>query len=159
MKLALNGALTIGTLDGANIEIREHVGADNIFIFGLTADEVERRRGGSLDAHASIAASPTLAGVIEAIESRTLWRAEGDRFAPLANSLRHRDYYMVATDFDDYFATQRRLEQRWMSSSDWTRACIMNIANMGWFSSDRTVGEYGQEIWGLTGTTGAGAVT
>ena len=88
MKLALNGALTIGTLDGVNIEIREHVGADNIFIFGLTADEIERRRRGSLDAHAGIAASPTLAGVIEAINSGTFWRTEGDRFAPLTNSLR-----------------------------------------------------------------------
>jgi glycogen phosphorylase len=96
--------------------------------------------------------------VIEAIESGTFWRTEGDRFAPLTNSLRHHDYYMVAADFDDYFAKQRLLEQRWMSSSDWTRACIMNIAHMGWFSSDRTVGEYGQEIWGLSGTAGAGAV-
>jgi starch phosphorylase len=62
---------------------------------------------------------------------------------------------MVAADFDDYFETQRRLEQRWVSRSDWTRACIMNIAHMGWFSADRTIGEYGQEIWGLSGMAGA----
>ena len=158
MKLALNGALTIGTLDGANIEIHERVGPDNIFIFGLTADEVERRRRGSLNTHAVIAASPTLAGVIEAIESNIFWPTEGNQFAPLTNGLRHHDYYMVATDFDDYFSTHRRLEQRWMSSSDWTRACIMNIAQMGWFSSDRAISEYGQEIWGLSGTAGSGGI-
>jgi starch phosphorylase len=155
MKLALNGALTIGTLDGANIEIRARVGADNIFMFGLTADEVERRRRAGLDAQATIAASPRLAGAIAAIEAGQLWHDDGARFAPLTNGLRHHDYYMVAADFDDYFATQRRLEQRWRSPSDWTRACIMNIAHMGWFSADRTIGEYGQEIWGLSGMAGA----
>jgi starch phosphorylase len=158
MKLALNGALTIGTLDGANIEIRERVGPDNIFIFGLTADEVERRRRGSLDAHSVIAASPTLAGVIEAIESSVLWATEDNQFAPLTNGLRHQDYYMVAADFDDYFSTHRRLEQRWMSSSDWTRACIMNIAHMGWFSSDRAISEYSRDIWGVSGTVGPGGI-
>ena len=76
----------------------------------------------------------------------------------MTNGLRHHDYYMVATDFDDYFSTHRRLEQRWMSSSDWTRACIMNIAQMGWFSSDRAISEYGQEIWGLSGTAGSGGI-
>jgi starch phosphorylase len=74
------------------------------------------------------------------------------------NALHEDSDLSIAADFDDYFATQRRLEQRWMSSSDWTRTCIMNIAHMGWFSSDRAVGEYGQEIWGLSGTAGAGAV-
>jgi starch phosphorylase len=157
MKLALNGALTIGTLDGANIEIHERVGADNIFIFGLTADEVECRRRGGLDGQAAIAASAALANVIEAIDSGTFCRTEGGRFASLTNDLRHHDYYMVAADFDAYCAAQRRLEQRWMSPSDWLRACIMNIAHMGWFSSDRTIGEYGHEIWGLAGTARAGA--
>jgi starch phosphorylase len=157
MKLALNGALTIGTLDGANIEIHERVGADNIFIFGLTADEVERRRRGGLDGRAAIAASAPLANVIQAIDSGAFCRTEGGRFASLTNDLRHHDYYMVAADFDAYCAAQRRLEQRWMSPSDWMRACIMNIAHMGWFSSDRTIGEYSHEIWGLAGTVGAGA--
>jgi glycogen phosphorylase len=158
MKLALNGALTVGTLDGANIEIRERVGPDNIFIFGLTADEVESRRRGGLDAQTAIAASPLLARVIEAIEFGVFGATDSSRFADLTYGLRHNDYYMVAADFDDYFSTQRRLEQRWMSSSDWTRACIMNIANMEWFSSDRAVGEYGQEIWGLSSGLSTAAI-
>ena len=158
MKLALNGALTIGTLDGANIEIHERVGADNIFIFGLTADEVDHRRRGGLNARAAIAASTVLANVIEAIDSGSFCRTEGGRFASLTNDLRHHDYYMVAADFDAYSAAQRRLEQRWMSPSDWMHACIMNIAHMGWFSSDRTIGEYGHEIWGLADTAPAGGI-
>ncbi len=152
MKLGLNGALTIGTLDGANIEIRERVGADNIFIFGLEAHEVaERRRHG----HGAMAlsASPMLAGVVDAIEAGIYWPGESGWFAPLINGLRHDDHYMVAADFDDYFATQRRIEKLWLSPSDWTRTCIMNIAHMAWFSSDRAIGEYAQDIWRVPFTT------
>ena len=74
----------------------------------------------------------------------------------MTNDLRHHDYYMVAADFDAYSAAQRRIEERWVSSADWMRACIMNIAHMGWFSSDRTIGEYGHDVWGLVDTAGAG---
>ncbi len=147
MKLALNGALTIGTLDGANVEIREHVGADNIFIFGLKAHEVEERRRQGLDAAAALAASPILARAIDAIDAGIFWPGEGGRFTPLMNGLRHHDYYMVTADFDDYAATQRRIDKLWMSSSDWTRMCMMNIGRMAWFSSDRAIGEYAEEIW------------
>jgi len=147
MKLALNGALTIGTLDGANIEIRDHVGAENIFIFGLQADEVEERRRAGLHANSAIASSPKLAQAIEAIEAGVFSPDDVDRFAPLMNALRESDYYMVTTDFDSYSATQRSVERLWLSAADWTRATMLNIARMAWFSSDRTVGEYAQEIW------------
>jgi starch phosphorylase len=147
MKLALNGALTIGTLDGANVEIREHVGEENIFIFGLKAAEVEERRRWGLDATATIAASPALADVIAAIEAGAYSPDEPHRFAALTRALRYSDYYMVTADFDDYFETQRRVEKLWLSRSEWTQASIFNIARMGWFSSDRAIGEYAQEIW------------
>jgi starch phosphorylase len=147
MKLALNGAITIGTLDGANIEIRDHVGAENIFIFGLRAEEVEERRRASLQPSSVIASSPKLAEAIEAIETGVFSSDDADRFAALMNALRHSDYYMVTVDFDAYYATQRSVEKLWLSTSDWTRASMLNIARMAWFSSDRTVGEYAQGIW------------
>src|SRR5262244_145903 len=147
MKLALNGALTIGTLDGANIEIREHVGEDNIFIFGLKAHEVEERRRNGLDASATIAASPALARVIHDIDAGTFWPREEGLFTPLMEALRHNDYYLVTADFDAYWATQRSVERLWLSTFDWTRASMLNIARMAWFSSDRTIGEYAQDIW------------
>ena len=147
MKLALNGALTIGTLDGANIEIRDHVGAQNIFIFGLRADEVEERRRAGLQASSAIASSPELAQAIEAIETGVFSPDDADRFAALMSALRHSDYYMVTVDFDAYWSTQRNVERLWLSASDWTRASMFNIARMAWFSSDRTVGEYAHDIW------------
>jgi glycogen phosphorylase len=158
MKLSLNGALTIGTLDGANIEISEHVGADNIFIFGLRTEEVDARRSVGLDASAALAGSPMLAGVVDAIEAGIFWPGEAGRFGPLMHALRHHDYYMVTADFDDYVAAQRRIDKLWMSSYDWTRMSIRNIARMAWFSSDRAIGEYAQEIWDAPFTTPAAAV-
>jgi glycogen phosphorylase len=150
MKLALNGALTIGTLDGANMEIRDHIGAENIFIFGLRAEEVEERRRAGLQASSVIAATPKLAQAIEAIEAGVFSSDDVDRYAALMNALRHSDYYMVAADFDAYFATQRSVERLWRSTFDWTRTSMLNIARMAWFSSDRTVGEYAQDIWKVT---------
>jgi starch phosphorylase len=147
MKLALNGALTIGTLDGANIEIRDHVGPENIFVFGLRADEVAERRRTGLQASSVIASSPELAQAIEAIETGFFSPDDVDRFAALVNALRHSDYYMVTADFDAYCATQRSVERLWLSTSDWTRASILNIARMAWFSADRAVGEYADDIW------------
>src|SRR6266446_5884062 len=147
MKLALNGALTIGTLDGANIEIRDHVGAENIFIFGLRAEEVEERRRAAVQPSSAIAASPKLAEAIEAIETGVFSPDDAGRFAALMNALRHSDYYMVTVDFDAYCATQRSVERLWLSTFDWRRASMLNIARMAWFSSDRTIGEYAQDIW------------
>jgi starch phosphorylase len=149
MKFALNGALTIGTLDGANIEIREHVGADNIFIFGLLAHEVEEHRRRGLDASAAIAASPRLARVIHAIASGAFSPDEPERFVPITHALRHADYYMLCADFDSYFEAQRKADQLWLSASEWNRKSALNIANMAWFSSDRTISEYASEIWNV----------
>jgi len=123
------------------------VGEENIFIFGLKAHEVEERRSAGLDAGAAIAASPVLAGAIDAIESGVFSSGDGGRFAPLTHALRHADYYMVSADFEDYFKTQRAVDRLWQSPADWMRMSILNVANMAWFSSDRTIREYAQEIW------------
>jgi starch phosphorylase len=149
MKLALNGALTIGTLDGANVEIRDKVGAENIVIFGLTAEEVEERRRCGIDAGATIAASPALGDVIAAIETGIFSPGEPHRYARLMQALRHHDYYMVAADFDAYAAAQRRVDALWLTPSDWTRTSIVNTARMAWFSADRTIGEYAEDIWNV----------
>jgi glycogen phosphorylase len=147
MKLALNGALTIGTLDGANIEIRDHVGPDNIFIFGLQAEEVEQRRRSGLDAGSIIEGSAHLSAAINLIEAGAFSEGDGSRFLPLINALRYSDYYMVTADFDSYFDTQRQIDRLWLSPSDWTRKSMLNIAKMAWFSSDRAIAEYAADIW------------
>ena len=147
MKLALNGALTIGTLDGANIEIRERVGAENIFIFGLRAQEVDERRRRGMNASLLVEASPLLAELVGAIEAGAFSPGDPGRFRDLMNSLRHSDYYMIVADFEAYYEAQRRVDRLWLSSYDWTRASILNTANMAWFSSDRTIGEYAADIW------------
>jgi len=150
MKLALNGALTIGTLDGANIEIRDHVGDANIFIFGLTAAEVEARKAaGSPTAVENIASSRMLAEVLDAIESGVFSPDDRSRFKPVIEGLRSQDRYMLTDDFDSYWAAQRRVDALWSTPAKWTRAAILNIANMAWFSSDRTIAEYAREIWNV----------
>jgi len=147
MKLALNGALTIGTLDGANIEIREHVGADNIFIFGLHAGEAAARRRNGWNPTDVIARSPRLAGALEAIEAGAVSPGDPQRFARLTQALRAADDYLVTADFEDYFNTQRHVDELYRRRADWAKACIMNIAGMGWFSSDRAIRAYAETIW------------
>jgi starch phosphorylase len=147
MKLALNGALTIGTLDGANIEIRDHVGEANFFIFGLRAEEVEERRREGLDASAAIAASPALAAALEALETGFFSAGDPHRFAELANVLRYCDPYMVAADFEAYREAQARIDELWQSPARWRRTALLNIAGMSWFSADRAVAEYARHIW------------
>jgi starch phosphorylase len=149
MKLALNGALTIGTLDGANVEIKEHVGDENIFIFGLTAEEVEARRARGIDAREIIAQSPRLAEVLEAVGSGVFSPGEPDRFRGLVDALTYHDHFLVSADFDAYYETQRRVAQLWSDPAAWTKAAILNTARMAWFSSDRTIAEYAEEIWGV----------
>ena len=147
MKLALNGALTVGTLDGANIEIRDRVGDENIFIFGMLASEVEQRLKRGLDATATIAASPVLSRVIEAIAAGVFSPDDPARFTPIVDALRFHDRYLVAADFDSYLAAQRAVDARWRAPSDWARASILNTAHMAWFSSDRTIRDYAADIW------------
>jgi starch phosphorylase len=149
MKFALNGALTIGTLDGANIEILERVGEDNMFVFGLTADKVETRRRRGIDATDLIAASPLLAEVLSSVQAGVFSPDEPDRYRGLVNALRHHDHFLVCADFDDYFATQRRVADLWRRPADWWQASILNTANVGWFSSDRSIREYADQIWNV----------
>jgi starch phosphorylase len=149
MKLALNGALTIGTLDGANIEIRDHVGPDNIEIFGMEAMDVVVRRKQGLDAIDVIARSPHLSRAITAIESGVFSPDDAGRFASVGHALRHIDHYMVSADFDSYYQAQRNIDARWQVVPAWTRASILNVTRMPWFSSDRTIREYAEDIWGV----------
>jgi len=145
MKLALNGSITIGTLDGANVEIRDHVGHDNIFIFGLDTDEVLARRRQGLDAMSTIEASPLLKRAIAAIDSGIFSGGEA-RFASITHALRHDDYYLVCSDFESYFSMQRHLDVLW-ATPEWTRKAILNVARMAWFSADRTIRDYAHDIW------------
>ena len=130
MKLALNGALTIGTLDGANIEIRDHVGADNIAIFGMEALDVVVRRKQGLDAVDVIRRSPQLSRAIAAIGCGEFSPDDPDRFESIAHALRHLDHYMVSADFDSYYDAQRGIDARWQVVPAWTRASILNVARM-----------------------------
>jgi starch phosphorylase len=149
MKLGLNGALTIGTLDGANVEMLEHVGAEHIFIFGMTTEEVEQRRRDGTQGSAAVEASPRLAEVLEAVRSGVFSPDDRNRYRDLVDALCGSDYFMVAADFDAYFEAQRDVAGRWAEGAAWQRSAILNTANMGWFSSDRTIREYAEEIWQL----------
>jgi starch phosphorylase len=147
MKFALNGALTIGTLDGANVEIRDHVGADNIFIFGLTAAEVEAKRREGIDGRGNIAASVRLKDVMDAVSSGVFSPGEPDRFKGLTDALTYHDYFMVTADFDSYYTAQRSVYKLWRSKHSWWKSSILNTANCAYFSSDRAIAEYADDIW------------
>ncbi|MGE0358786.1 MAG: glycogen/starch/alpha-glucan phosphorylase [Burkholderiales bacterium] len=147
MKLALNGALTIGTLDGANIEIRERVGAENIFIFGLTAAQVAERQRRGIDATADIGSSRTLAETLGRLAAGNFSPDDRGRYNGLVDGLRHRDHFMVCADFEAYAAAQRSVDGLWRDPDAWWRRAILNTAGMGWFSSDRTILEYARDIW------------
>jgi starch phosphorylase len=149
MKLALNGALTIGTLDGANIEIRDQVGADNIAIFGMEAGDVMIRRKQGLDATDVIRRSAQLARAINSVGAGEFSAGEPSRFESIAHALRYLDHYMVSADFESYYAAQRGIDARWQVVPAWTRASILNVARMAWFSSDRTIREYAEDIWNV----------
>ena len=149
MKFALNGALTIGTLDGANVEILEEVGKDNIFIFGLKADEVVRKRQKGYDPRKYYDENQALKEVITLIDSGYFSPDEPSLFKPIVRSLLDQgDYYLVLADFEPYVRTQQRVAQTYLNQDQWTRMSILNTANMGKFSSDRAVMEYAKNIWG-----------
>jgi starch phosphorylase len=149
MKFALNGALTIGTLDGANVEILDRVGADNIVIFGLTASEVEARRAKGIEARAIIEKHPVLREVIDSIAMGVFSPNDRSRYASLVDALTYHDYFMVSTDFDAYHTAQRSVDARWRHQKSWWRSCILNIAGVAWFSSDRAIREYADQIWNV----------
>jgi starch phosphorylase len=147
MKMALNGALTVGTLDGANVEMRDLVGDDNIFIFGLTAAEVESARARSIDSTECIAASPILREALDEIASGVFSTDDAGRYRGLVDTLTHHDYFMICADFDAYWKTQVKIDEAWRDRNRWMRSSVINTANVGWFSSDRTIAEYAKEIW------------
>jgi starch phosphorylase len=149
MKLALNGALTIGTLDGANIEILDHVGADHMLIFGLTAEEVAARRRDGYNPRAVIESSHELSQVLSAIASGVFSPDDPHRYVELIGGIYDHDWFMVAADFDAYCSAQRQADARFRDKRGWQMSAVHNVANVGWFSSDRTILEYARDIWGM----------
>ena len=149
MKLALNGALTIGTLDGANIEIRERVGHDNIFIFGMTSDEVMERRRRGPGARETIEGLPVLQEVLDAIAYGVFSPDEPQRFRELVDELTGNDHFMVTADFAAFAEAQGRVAAQWHDRRAWWRSSMLNTANVGWFSSDRAIREYAEDIWNV----------
>lgn len=148
MKFALNGALTIGTLDGANIEIKEEVGDENIFIFGLAADMISEIRSSGYDPWHYYNSNDELKQVIDMINSGFFSRKEPDMFKPIIDLLlTHNDYYMLMADYESYIKCQEYVSGTYKNSNSWTRMSILNTANMGKFSSDRTINEYAKDIW------------
>ncbi|MCV6637750.1 glycogen/starch/alpha-glucan phosphorylase [Candidatus Albibeggiatoa sp. nov. NOAA] len=148
MKLALNGALTIGTLDGANIEIKEEVGEENIFIFGLTAAQVEEKCQHGYNPWDYYHGNGELKQVLEMIGSGYFSPEEPERFKPIVDALtEHGDRYMLLADYADYIGCQQNIEAMYRQPEEWTKRAILNVARMGKFSSDRTIKEYAEQIW------------
>jgi len=147
MKFAMNGALTIGTLDGANIEIREEVGADNFFLFGLTTPEVEARKREGYNPRAFYETNANLREVIDSLSSGEFSRGDRTLFEPLVNSLLNRDDYMLLADYQTYIDCQDRVAEAYKDQKAWTRMSILNVARIGKFSSDRSIRDYCSDIW------------
>ena len=150
MKLAMNGALTVGTADGANIEIAEAVGEENIFVFGHDAEEVSALRTAGYRPQRCIAADFRLAEVLEQIASGFFSPDDRHRYATLISNLRNHDWFMVCADFAAYWEVQERIDLIWRNPADWTCRAVRNTARMGWFSSDRTIRGYARDIWDVT---------
>ncbi len=146
MKLSLNGALTVGTLDGANVEIREEVGAENFFLFGLDVEQVKARRAAGYRPREVVAADPALAEVIELIASGHF----GDGFEPIVAALLDEDRYLVLADFAAYADCHRRVAAAYRDQEAWSRMAILNVARLGKFSSDRAIAEYARDIWAVS---------
>jgi starch phosphorylase len=147
MKLAMNGALTIGTLDGANVEIREAVGEENFFLFGLTVDEIPSLRARGYRPRELYESDPELRAVIDAIADGTFSRGDRQLFRPIVDSLVGDDPWLVSADFRSYLECQARVDEAYRDPERWTRMSILNTARMGRFSSDRSIGDYAREIW------------
>jgi starch phosphorylase len=149
MKFSMNGALTIGTLDGANVEIREEVGAENFFLFGLTADEVAAtwRPGSSYDPMALYRGNEQLRAVLDLISEGHFSRGDRELFRPIVDSVLGRDNYRLMADFPSYVETQAQVSAVYADRERWTRMSILNVARMGKFSSDRSIRDYCRDIW------------
>jgi starch phosphorylase len=149
MKLMMNGAITIGTLDGANIEIREEVGDENFFLFGLTEAQIEERRG-HYNPVDIIAQDEDLQQVMHLLESGHFNQFEPGLFDDLINAIKSPfDPWMTLADFRSYIDAQQRVEDAYQDKDHWTKMSILNCANSGKFSTDRTISEYNREIWKL----------
>jgi starch phosphorylase len=150
MKFSMNGALTIGTLDGANVEIREEVGADNFFLFGLSAEEVEHTLAAGYLPGNIYNGNPELRGVIDLLGSGLFSHGDRSVFQPLIDNLLQHDPYLLLADYAAYIACQDKVGAAYLDTANWTRMSILNVARMGKFSSDRTITEYCRDIWRVT---------
>jgi len=150
MKFQLNGALTIGTLDGANVEIRQEVGEENFFLFGKTVEEVDATVRAGYDPWQIYEANPAVKRVIDAIRDGFFNLDQPGLFQPIVDTLlTHGDRYLVLADFDAYVACQERVAEAFRDRRAWAKMCLMNIANSGKFSTDRTIAEYAKDIWDI----------
>lgn len=150
MKFMLNGGLTIGTLDGANVEMAEEMGNDNIFIFGMTVPEVEALKVAGYNAMDYVEKNPELAKVMEQLSDGTFSKTgNAEEFKDLKNNLVYHDRYLTFADYDSYIAAQDKVNETYRDQGKWAKMAILNVAASGKFSSDRTIAEYGREIWGI----------
>ncbi len=149
MKFALNGALTIGTLDGANVEIREEVGAENFFLFGLTAEEVEKVKAGGYRPRDYYKKNRALREVIDFVANGALGRGDGELFRPIVENLLDHDPFLLLADYQAYIDAQERVSALWRKPKAWTRVSILNTARMGKFSSDRSIRDYCDRVWNI----------
>jgi starch phosphorylase len=147
MKLSLNGALTIGTLDGANIEILEAVGQENMFVFGMTEDRIEARRAAGYDPRAVYAEDALLREALDAVAAGAFSAGDTERHRAVVDSLLSRDPFFVLADFAAYAAAQRDVETVYADPERWAKMALRNVAGMGRFSSDETIRGYAREIW------------
>ncbi|WDR05289.1 glycogen/starch/alpha-glucan phosphorylase [Devosia rhodophyticola] len=150
MKFMANGAVTIGTMDGANVEMHKEVGDDNIVIFGLRTEEVNEKRSTSEVPRSSIDASPRLMEALESISSGVFSPDDPNRYRDLIGGLYDHDWFMVARDFDAYVAAQSKVDKLWSDPRRWSSMAIKNTARVGYFSSDRTIRQYAEDIWGVS---------
>jgi len=147
MKFSFNGALTVGTLDGANVEIREEVGAENFFLFGLTADEVVSVKGRGYRPRDHYEQNATLREVIDFMDSGELGRGDRELFNPIVENLLDHDPFLLLADYQAYIDAQDRVSGLWRDPDAWTRQSILNTARMGKFSSDRSIRDYCERVW------------
>jgi starch phosphorylase len=150
MKFALNGALTIGTLDGANIEIREEVGEEQFFLFGLTAQEVFELKSKGYNPIEYYYSNPSLREAVDLIRSGFFSRGDTKIFEPLVNSLLYRDEYMLFADYQSYIDCQEKVNHLYQDREQWSRRSILTVSRMGKFSSDRSIREYCEKIWHIS---------